>query len=145
MNATIETGTRLDRKILLSTLWIFATVNYIFCDVVSSMETETLRGFMAGQIGNLHITQGFLLGASIMMEIPFAMILCARILSYRINRWANISAGVIMSAIQIASLFAGTAPTLHYIFFSAVEIASTLSIVWFAWSWVRPEASLSHQ
>jgi hypothetical protein len=85
----------------------------------------------------MEITQGFLLGAAILVEIPIAMILLSRLLTYRINRWANIVAGLVMTVVQIFTLLPST-PTMYYMFFSIIEIASTALIVWYAWNWSRP-------
>jgi hypothetical protein len=51
-----------DRPSTQSTLWIFAALNYLYCDVVSLMDRKLLQGYLAGNVGGLHITQGFLLG-----------------------------------------------------------------------------------
>ncbi|MEI8217184.1 MAG: DUF6326 family protein [Eubacteriales bacterium] len=129
-----------DRKAMLSTLWIFLTVNYIFCDVFSSMDPIALKELvMTGGLSGMEITQGFLLIAAISMEIPMVMILLSRVLNYRINRWTNIIVGIIMATYQILTMNVGTPPTLHYIFFSMIEVASCLIIVWNAWKWSNPE------
>ena len=130
-----KTDERINPKVFLSTLWVFALVNYIYCDVISIMNPEDIKNIISGNVGVIHITPAFLLGASILMEIPMAMILFSRILNFGINRWMNIISGIIMTAVQISSLFTGTKPTPHYIFFSAIEIASTLFIIWYAWRW----------
>ena len=129
-----------DRKAILSTLWIFLTANYIFCDLLSLMDPAAIQELMTGSIGSIQVTQEFLLAAAIMMEIPFAMIVLSRVLPYRANRWANIIAGSIMITIQIGTMGMGTAPTLHYLFYSVVEIACNLLIVWYAWRWRNPES-----
>ena len=139
MNTNEKTDEMIDRKVILSTLWIFVTVNYIFCDVLTLMNPEELKQIMTGAVGSLQITQEFLLGAAILMEIPFAMIILSRVLQHKANRWANIIAGAILTSGQFLSLFVGTPPTLHYIFFSTIEIACTLFIVWYAWKWLNPE------
>jgi hypothetical protein len=128
-----------DRKAILSTLWIFLMVNYIFCDVFSNMESGVLKGLMIGQISGIQLTQVFLLIAAISMEIPMVMIVLSRILKYGVNRWANIIVGIVMAAYQLLTMNAGTPPTLHYIFFSAIEVACCLIIVWYAWKWSNPE------
>jgi Family of unknown function (DUF6326) len=128
-----------DRKAILSTLWIFLTANYIYCDVLAHMESTTLRELITGTIGSIQVTQGFLLTAAIMMEIPFAMMILARVLKYRASRWANMIAGAIMAVIQVGTMGMGTAPTLYYLFYSAIEIACNLFIVWYAWKWTNPE------
>ena len=43
MNSIKETSQMKDRKAILSTLWIFITVNYIFCDLLSNMMPEFLK------------------------------------------------------------------------------------------------------
>jgi hypothetical protein len=126
----------------LSTLWIFATLNYLYCDVVSLMDPALLKQFMAGNIGAVHISQAFLLAAGLLVEIPMAMVLLSGILPSRVNRWANIVAGITMTAIQLLSLVA-TTPALYYIFFSTIEIASTSAIVWYAWTWSGDARALS--
>jgi hypothetical protein len=68
------------------------------------------------------------------------MIVLSRVLKYGANRWTNIIAGAFMAIYQLASFFFGTAPTLHYIFFSIVEIAGDLLIVWLALKWNKQEA-----
>lgn len=126
-----------DRKMLLSTLWIFAMLNYLYCDVFGLMDPKLLKEIMSGVVGGgLELTQGFLLGASILMEIPIAMVILSRVLKHGLNRWFNIIAGIIMMLVQIVSLFMGT-PTSYYVFFSIVEISCTAFIVWYAWSWPK--------
>ena len=139
MNTSKKTVATHDRKAVLSTLWIFLAANYIYCDVLSHMEPAAIKELITGTFGSIQVTQGFLLSAAIMMEIPFAMIILSRVLTYRANRWANIIAGAIMAAIQVGTMGMGTPPTLHYLFYSAIEIACNLFIVWYAWTWRNPE------
>ena len=122
----------------LSTLWIVATLNYLYCDVVTLMDPAVLKQFLAGNIGSVQISQGFLLGAGVLVEIPMAMVLLSRILGDRPNRIANIAAGAVMTAVQLLSLVV-KAPALYYIFFSVIEIALTSAIVWYAWRWRKGE------
>jgi Family of unknown function (DUF6326) len=126
----------------LSTLWIVATLNYLYCDVVTLMDPALLKQFLAGEIGSVHISQGFLLGAGILVEIPIAMVLLSRILGDRPNRIANIVAGTVMTAVQLLSLVVKT-PALYYVFFSVIEIACTSVIVWYAWTWRNDERAAS--
>ena len=141
MNTNKKTTAMRDTKILLSLLWIFFSFTFVYADVRSSLEPgvleETMTGYLAG--GDVQITQGFLLGTAIIWEIPFLMIVLSWVLKYRANRWANITAGTIMAVLQIGSLFLGT-PSLQYIFYSTMNIACLLLIVWNAWKWPNPEA-----
>ena len=140
MNSINATTATKDMKAIFSTLWIFATLNYLYCDVLGFFDAATLKALMEGHAGSIQITQGFLLGASILMEIPISMVLLSRVLKYGANRWANIIAGTIMTLVQISSLFVGTVPATYYLFFSVIEIACTAFIVWYAWKWTNPEA-----
>jgi Family of unknown function (DUF6326) len=128
---------KMDMKSKLSTLWIFVALNYLYCDIVSLMDPELLPQYLRGNVNGLELTPVFLLGAAILVEIFIAMILLSRVLPYRANRWANISAGTIMTAVQSATLFVGV-PAPYYLFFSVIEIATTVVIVWFAWTWRAP-------
>jgi MFS family permease len=129
-------------KSKLSTLWIFATLNYLYCDVVTLMDPDKLKQFTVGTVGAVHISQGFLLGAGILVEIPIAMVLLSRVLGFRANRWANIVAAIAMTVVQLSSLLVGP-PTPYYLFFSAIEIACTAVIAWSAWRWVGDERARS--
>ena len=138
MKTTNKTTERKDRKVILSTLWIFATLNYLYCDVVGLMNPDLLRQYLTGSVNGIQMTQGFLLGAGILIEIPMALVLLSRVLGYRANRWANVAAGSVMTVVQCLTLV--LTPPAYYIFFSIIEIACTAFIVWYAWRWPNPEA-----
>jgi hypothetical protein len=114
-----------DVKVRLSTLWVFMLLNYLYCDVLGLFDPGLPK----------NLTQEALLAASFLMEIPIAMVLLSRMLKYRPNRWANVAAGALMAVVQVSTLFVGTAPTVYYVFFSAIEIACLLFIVWTALRW----------
>ena len=126
------TKERMDPKVLLSTLWLFAMLTYTYGDVVTLMDPV--------KHGTIQLTEGFLLGGSIFMMIPISMVLLSRILKYRANRWANIIAGAFMTAFLTVTLFVAV-PTTYYAFFSAIEIACTALIVGYAWKWRNAEVS----
>ena len=121
-------------RILLSTLWIFVTFNYVYADVFGLLDPQQLSTIMSGAVGGINITQEFLLFGAVLMEIPIAMILLSRLLPYRYNRWANIVAAAIKTVAVAASLTV-TTPTMYYAFFCCIEIACTAFIVWYAWRW----------
>jgi hypothetical protein len=125
-----------DRKILLSTLWIFAILNYLYCDIMGLMDVNLLRQYLTGTVNGMEMNENILLAAAILLEIPIAMVLLSRILNYKANRWANIIAGIIMTLVQTATLFA-SAPTKYYLFCSIIEITTTIVIVWLALKWIN--------
>ncbi len=140
MNTNKKTA---DRKIVLSTLWIFAMLNYLYADIYSLtfnpvLQKELTQRLLEGYIGTIQITQEFVLVTAILMETAIAMVLLSRILNYGANRWANIIAGLFHTAFVSWSLL-GETPNLFYAFFATIEIACTLFIVWYAWNWRNPE------
>jgi hypothetical protein len=131
----------MNTKILLILLWVFYSLNFMYCDTLSSLEPGVLAMHMSGYTadGTIKITDSFLLGTAIIFEIPFLMIVLSWVLKYRANRLANIIAGTLFILAQIASLFLG-APSPAYTFYVAIEIAALLLIVWYAWMWRNPES-----
>jgi hypothetical protein len=133
MNAIPKTTQMQDRKVILSTLWIFATLNYIYADVFG------LYFVPGAQATTTAMTAGAVLGFAVLMETAIAMVLLSRVLKYGANRWANIIAGGIHTLSVAASLFGSTPPAPYYLFFATIEVACTLFIIWYAWKWANPE------
>ncbi len=124
----------IDQRVLLSYLWIFATLNYLYCDVLGLMDPGLLKQYLSGTVNGMEMTPAFLLSGAILMQIPIAMVLISRFGKYHFNRWANIVAGLIKTFTMILTMFVGV-PTMYYIFFGTIEILTTAFIVWYAWKW----------
>jgi phosphoglycerol transferase MdoB-like AlkP superfamily enzyme len=120
-------------RVRLSTLWVFMLLNYLYCDVMGLYDPTV----------SADLSRDALLAASLLMELPILMILMSRMLRDRPNRWANVMAGGFMAVVQAATLFGGSGPTAYYVFFSAIEIACLLFIVWTAWRWAQPVAAVA--
>jgi hypothetical protein len=131
---------KMNTKVLLILLWVFYVVNFMYCDTLSNLEPGVIAMHMEGFTADysVKISAGFLLGTAIMFEIPFLMIVLSWVLKYRVNRWVNMIAAIVFVLMQISSLFMGV-PSPAYLFYSAVEIAALLLIVWNAWKWRNPE------
>jgi len=123
--------------LLLSKVWVFLSLNYILCDLLSNMEMSVIRGLFEGNIAGVPMTQAFLLLAGVSIEIPILMSVLAVLLPYKANRIINISAGILMIIYQFGSFFVGSDITLHYMFFSVVEILGNALIVVLALRWKR--------
>ena len=120
-----------DRRVLLSSLWVFVMFNYIYADILMLIVNPAAYQRAAAQM-----TPGIVLVFAALMEVPILMALLSPFLEYRANRWANIIAGVESTAFVAVTLVGR--PPAFYIFFSTIEIACTAFIVWFAWTWRRP-------
>jgi len=115
--------------VILSTLWIFVMFNYLYVDLAMMIfRPQAYLGAAA------RMSEWVVLAFSALMLIPIAMIPLSRLLGYRANRWANIIAGVESTAFVGLTLVGGKGP-LFYFFFSTIEMATTLFIVWYAWKW----------
>jgi len=126
---TYKSTTGIDPKVTLSSLWIFAVLNYIYADVF------TLFFDPAGR-ETVVMPQVSVLVFAILMETAIAMVLVSRFLKYGPNRWTNIIAGIFHTAF-VAWSMTGETPTLFYVFFASIEILCTLFITWYAWKWTE--------
>ncbi len=132
-NINKKTNPLADRKMILSSLWIFAMFNYLYADVFS------LYFIPAVQQETMTNSDTSVLGFAILMETAIVMVLLSRVLKYRVNRWANIVAGVIHTLAVFLSMVTGSAPKPYYVFFGTIEIACTLFIIGYAWKWSNPD------
>ena len=132
------TSTRptLDRNRLLSLVWLFVLLNFIYCDVIGLHDPSVLRSLIDGHAGDIEITPPFLLASSALMEIPIAMVLVTRIASRRAARVTSIVAAAFMIVVQSSSLFVGVTPS--YAFYSTIEIAGLVAVIVLAVRWPRP-------
>ena len=132
MNTNIKNTEMKDRKVVLSILWIFAMLNYLYADVFILFFNPT------AQKETLAMPQEAVLVFAILMETAIAMVLLSRFLKYGANRWANIIAGIFHTAFVAWSMI-GATPELFYVFFASIEIVCTLFITWYAWKWTNSE------
>ncbi len=147
MISTAQTAAIHDRRVVLSTLWIFAMLNYLYADVYTLffnpvLRPEAWKQFLAGGAEGITITEGFVLVTAVLMETAMAMVLLSRVLPYGPNRWANIISGG-FHTLFVAWSLTGEPPTIFYAFFAAIEIPCTLFIVWYAWRWRGSNVSSS--
>ncbi|MDX1765528.1 MAG: DUF6326 family protein [Candidatus Saccharimonadales bacterium] len=127
---------KMDPRVVLSTLWIFAILNYLYADVIGFYEPGFIEDLLDGTVAGIEFTDSFLLVMSIMMQTAIVMVLFSRILVYKAARWTNIIAGVIHTFAVGSSMFVGEeAPGAFYVFFGTIEMLTTIFIVWFAWNW----------
>jgi hypothetical protein len=122
------------RKTLLPFLWIYLTLNYIYCDVFTLHLAKYLEAFLSGDVGGMKITEEFLLMFALIMQIPVIMIVLSRFLTFKLNKYSNIVAGVITTSVQTFTVLMGGG-TLHYLTFSFFEICTGLLIIYLAITW----------
>lgn len=121
--------TKLDKRALLSTLWIFVLINLLKADILS-LYIPGVAEELASFAGDTPIPLIMLFGA-ILVEISTMMIILSRVLPHRLNRWFNIIASIITTA----GIWGAGSSYPHYIFIATVETIGLIFIIWHAWKW----------
>ncbi len=139
MNGMKKAGTALDDikihvKIKISALWAAVMFCYLYGDHFRLFQQGELQRMLEGKMWSLPVTQELLLGTSILMAIPGVMVFLSLALKPNLNRRVNIILGVTYTAIMLITMPGAWA---FYIFLGIVEVALTLLIVWYAWSWPK--------
>lgn len=132
---TIRSNQNNPMSVLLSKIWVVLSLNYILCDLLSNMEMSVLRMLLEGNVGGVPMTEGMLLFAGISLEIPFLMVVISMVLPYKANRITNAVAASLMIVYQLGSFYFGSDVTIHYVFFSIVEILANTAILILALRW----------
>ena len=126
---------KVDTKVLLSTLWIFVIINYIFNDIFSLFFVPGVVDESLAFTGGSWVVPLFF---AVILETAFVMVVLSRILPYAANRWANVIIGALHTALAVWSLVE-TVPEPFYAFIVTAEIIATLLIIWYAWKWTEQE------
>ena len=128
---------KINVKIKLSALWASVMFCYIYADYFGLYRPGKLQAILDGQFFGIPTTQTVLLGASLMLAIPSLMIFLSVTLPPVFNRWLNIIAGAIYTAIILKTMWSWA----FYIFYGVIEISLTSLVVWYAWRWPKAAAS----
>ena len=116
------------QRAILFAVWIFVLLNYVYADVVMMIfRPDAYQRVAQG------MSEWTFLGAAVLMEILIAMPLMTVVLGRNAARWANIAGGAI-GTLFVGITLSPRAP-LFYWFFGVVEIACTIFVIWYAWTW----------
>lgn len=132
----------MDRKAILSTLWVFYVVNILYADVLNILGEAGATNVEGAELIDTLTSPVALLGAAAFLELAMVMIILSRLLKHNANRWANVVVATLHTLGLTASLFVGS-PTIYYGFFVIVEVFALLYIAWYAWTWREPDTSSS--
>jgi Family of unknown function (DUF6326) len=123
----------------IAALWIAMLFLFAYGDIFGFLSPGQLQGVLAGEISGMAITQVFLVAVSLYIAIASVMVFGSLVLSPTVNRWTNI----VVPSLYVVSIVASAIgePSAYYWLLSIVESALLLLIVWYAWTWPRPEAT----
>ena len=124
-------------KLRLASLWASVMFCYIYADYFGLFAPGQLASMNQGQIPPLgHSSDGVMIFVSAMMALPSLMIFLSVILPAWPNRILNMLCGSLYTVIISLTMWSGV----HFIFYGVIEIALTLLVVFYAWSWPRKSA-----
>lgn len=130
-----ETFFAKNRRNIYSSMWAFASLNYLYCDLVAFMDKDLHAQYHSGVVDGTNMSPQFITAAALMMQISLANVFLPQLIkNERTLRWLQIASGLTMTLIQSASLFVGE-PTPYYTTFSAFEIGATTFITIDAIRW----------
>jgi len=124
---------QLEKRALLSALWLFVLLNLIFRDIHEIVKAEFLTDALNGIYNGREVTEAMFLLGGIIVAVPITMMLMAWILPLRANRWANL----ITASLFALAVIATVPGDLDDYFFTALELIALATIAWRAWSWER--------
>ncbi len=130
-----------DKKVVLSTLWVFVMFCIAYADIIGFIEPGALEKIINGNVG-FALTPAIILIISLLQAIPIAMILVSRWFRREVNRWLNIVASVLT---LLYVLGGGNWESTSYVVFASLEVVAMLGIIWLAWTWRSVEAQLIQQ
>lgn len=136
MNASNKLIEVQDKKVILSSLWIFVMFCIAYADLIGFIEPGTLEKIISGNVG-FELTPAIILIFSLFQAIPIAMILVSRWFRRDVNRWLNIAASVLT---LLYVLGGGNWESTSYVVFASLEVVALLAMIWLAWSWRMVEA-----
>ena len=126
---------RVGTRTRLSALWIAVMFLYVYVDILAFYKPGTIDGILVGRVWTLDITQGWALGALVLMAVPALMIVLSLTLPAAAARWTNV---VVAALFVVVSL--GNAVGESWLFLwlgAAIEAVLLLLVVRFAWAWPR--------
>lgn len=124
-----------NRRNVYSALWAYASLNYLYADLVGLMDAKKLTQYQTGVVEGVKITPEFLTAAAGFMQIPIASVFLPHVIkNEKTLRWVQIASGAFMSLAQAGTLLVGK-PAPYYTLFSVCEIAATMYITIDAIRW----------
>lgn len=124
---------RLEKKALLTALWLFVFLNHIFRAIHEIVKAEFLADAMNGIYNGMEVTEGMFLLGGIMIAIPIAMVPMMWVLPLRASRWANVG---VASFHGLTVILAGAGDLDDYLH-ASLELIAVAFIIWQASSWER--------
>ncbi len=125
---------RIPTRLKLFALWTALMFCYVYGDYFQLYQPGKLQAMLSGRTDIGPVSQEALLGMSLVLAVPALMTFLSLVLPPPVCRWANIVLGVIYTLIILLAIQGAWQ---FYILFGVIEMAISLSIVWYAWRWPK--------
>ncbi|QIG80576.1 DUF6326 family protein [Stakelama tenebrarum] len=126
-------------RVRIAALWATLMSLYIYNDYFKLYRPGVLGEMAAGRMGPLGPADAtVLIIVSVMLAIPACMIALSVLLPPVASRWLSVVVALLYTAIE-ALAFVGAYPAYQIIV--ALELLTTLTILWMALRWPRPDAT----
>jgi Family of unknown function (DUF6326) len=131
-------GLEVPVQVRLAALWASTMFLYVYVDILSLYKPGTARDILRGRVWDFEITQGWALGALVLMTIPSVMIALWVLLPTKANQRTNI---VVASLFVLVSIGNAIGETWAFIWLGAIgEVVLLATVVRLAWRWRAEEA-----
>ena len=123
---------KIDVRFKISALWIAMLFLFAYGDIFGMFRPGRIDEIRTGTISGMHISQTFLLAASVYIAIASVMVFLTLTLPPRASRWTNI----VLAILYIVSIVASVAGEWVYFWFlSVIECSLLVLVIWNAWRW----------
>lgn len=140
MNLEIKSKSILDNvKVKLSALWVARVLSGLQGDSTRLHDPVVLKELVAGTT-EIAVTNGMLLGLSIILSIPIFMSVLSLTLKDHVNRWVNLIVGMFFVVWELVFLiFVYSQDAVYEMFWGIAYLVFASLVVWFAWNWPKLE------
>ena len=135
VNQPARTAAPLDRRIVLSGLWVTMLFVFAYVDIFGFWRADVIQGALQGTVPGPGFTIGqpFLTLTTLYVLVPILMVAGSLVLPWRANRTANLVLPVVYALSVVGSMVGET--WVYYLLGSAVELAVLAAIARTAFRW----------
>jgi Family of unknown function (DUF6326) len=132
-------GTTLDVKIILSSLWAARMLSSLQGDSTRFHDPVALKELVAGT-SEIPVTNMMLLVLSIILSLPIVMSFLSLILKEKVNRRVNLGVGIFFVIFELIFLiFVYSHAAAYEIFWGLAYLIFAALVVWYALKWPKQE------
>lgn len=128
-------------KLKLAALWTSLMFLYIYADYFELKTPGALERMINLETPVGATTPGLLIVFSILLMVPSCMIFLVVLLAPPINKWLNITVGLLYMAISLLIIYSGMSDPWHrfFVLYNVAEVVIFVMIIRQAWKWPKAD------